>query len=177
MCLSGGLRADSLIEDAIEEARRLTQTARAELQRVRAKIGQLDRTIASMTRLLADPEIEGAAKRAVSRQVGELEVERERLQQTLAELAAEATDHTARLAAAVRQALAEAQESLATVATPTEMRDFIERYVGPMVLKPNGQIVRKETEPAGETTTAPAGAGAVKRLIAGAGFEPATSRL
>jgi len=29
--------------------------------------------------------------------------------------------------------------------TPTEMRDFIETYVGPMVLKTDGEIERKET--------------------------------
>ena len=29
--------------------------------------------------------------------------------------------------------------------TPTETRDFIERYVGPMVLKPDGDVERKET--------------------------------
>jgi len=151
--------ADSLIEDAIEEARKLTQSNRGELQRVRAKIGELDKKIGSMTRLLVDPDIDATAKRAVSRQVGELEAERERLQQTVAELASDANDNTGRLAGAVRQALAEAQESLATVATPTEMRDFIEQYVGPMVLKPSGNIARKHT--------APAEAEAVKRSIAG----------
>jgi len=84
------------------------------------------------------------------------------------------TGKKARPASAVRQALAKAQESLATVATPTEMRDFIEQYVGPMVLTPDGEIVRKGSE----NNTAPAEAGAVvKRSIAGAGFEPATSRL
>ena len=121
--------------------------------------------------------IDVTAKRAVSRQVGELEAERERLQQAVAELANDANDNTGRLAGAVRQALAEAQESLATVATPTEMRDFLERYVGRMVLKPNGDIGRKETAPPAETQTAPAEAGAVKRSIAGAGLEPATSGL
>ncbi len=160
--------ADALIEDAIEEARKLTQSSRGELQRVRAQIGQLDKKIGSMTRLLVDPDIDATAKRAVSRQVGELEAERERLQQTVAELAADAHDHTGRLAEAVRQALTEAQQSLATVATPTEMRDFLERYVGPMVLKPSGDIGRKEPPPPAETQTAPAEAGAVKRSIAGA---------
>lgn len=95
----------------------------------------------------------------------------------MAELAADAHDHTGRLAGAVRQALAEAEESLATVVTPTETRDFLERYVGPMVLKPSGDIGRKETDPPAETQTAPAEAEAVKRSIAGAGLEPATSGL
>lgn len=95
-----------------------------------------------------DPDIEPAAKKAVSRQVGELESEHERLQEALPELADDANDNTARLAGAVSQALAEAQESLAAVATPTEMRDFIEQYVGPMVLTPDGEIARKPTAPA-----------------------------
>ncbi len=120
-----------------------------------------------MTRLLVDSDIDAATKRAVSRQVGELEAQRERLQQAVAELAGDANDNLGRLAGAVRQALTEAQESLATVATPTEMRDFIEQYVGPMVLKPSGDIARKSLEPPAETPTAPAEAGAVKRSIEG----------
>jgi len=60
------------------------------------------------------------------------------------------------------------------VATPTEMRDFIEQYVGPMVLRPDGEIERKDAETPAETQTAPAEAGAVKRSIAGVGFEPTT---
>jgi DNA invertase Pin-like site-specific DNA recombinase/cell division septum initiation protein DivIVA len=161
--------ADSIIEDAIEEARKLLNSNRGELQRAKAKIGELDRKIGSMTRLLVDPDIDAKAKKAVSRQVGELESERERLQQRVAELDDDANDNTARLASAVRQALAEAQESLAAASTPTELRDFIETYVGPMVLKPDGEIERKETASEAEAV--------VKRSLAGAGFEPATRRL
>ncbi|HPP28892.1 MAG TPA: recombinase family protein [Phycisphaerae bacterium] len=169
--------ADSIIEDAIEEARKLVQSNRDQLQRVRGQIGELDKRIGSMTRLLVDPDIDATAKRAVSRQVGELEAQRERLQNAMAELASDANDNTARLAAAVRQALTEAQESLATVATPTEMRDFIEQFVGPMVLTADGEIVRKDaSEPAGNDK-APAEAEALKRSIAGTGLEPVTSRL
>ncbi len=166
--------ADSIIEDAIEEARKLMQSNRGELQRVRARIADLDKKIASMTRLLVDPDIDATAKRAVSRQMGEMETERERLQGAVAELATDANENTARLASAVRQALAEAEESLETVATPTEMRDFIEQYVGPMELTETGEVVRRNPE----TETAPAEAEAVvKRSIAGGGFEPPTSGL
>ena len=89
-----------------------------------------------------------------------------------------ANDSTGRLASAVRQALAEAQESLAAASTPMEMREFVETYVGPMVLKPDGNIQRKETPPAEAEAvrdrsptgqeTEPLHAGRVKRLIAGA---------
>jgi len=132
-----------------------------ELDSTTLKDGELDRKIGSMTRLLVDPDIDATAKRAVSRQVGELEAQRERLQDAVAQLANEANDNTARLAGAVRQALAEAQESLAAVATPAEMRDFIEQYVGPMVLKPDGEIERRDAE----NDTTPAEAEVVKRSI------------
>jgi len=47
------------------------------------------------------------------------------------------------------------------------MRDLIEKYVGPMILQPDGRITGR--------TPAPEEAGAgVKGSIAGAGFEPAT---
>ena len=46
------------------------------------------------------------------------------------------------------------------------MRDFIKQYVGPMVLKPDVEIVRREAETPAETNTAPAKAEAVKRSIA-----------
>ena len=50
---------------------------------------------------------------------------------------------------------------MGTVAsTPTEMRDFIETYVGPMVLKTDGEIERKESAPGSEAD--------VKRSLAGA---------
>ena len=59
------------------------QSNRGELQRIRAKIGELARKIGSLTGLLVDPDIDAMAKRAVSRQVGEL--------------ADDANDNTARL--------------------------------------------------------------------------------
>ena len=80
----------------------------------------------------------------------------------------------------------QAQESLATTSTPTEMGDFAETYVGLMVLKPDREIVRKQDagEAGGLPEPLPTGpekeplhAGRVKRSIAGVGFEPTTSGL
>ncbi|GMV98284.1 MAG: hypothetical protein AMXMBFR83_26360 [Phycisphaerae bacterium] len=162
--------ADSIIRAAVEEARQLTSANRSEMQRLRSQIADLDRRIGAMTRLLVDPDIEPSAKKAVSRQMGELETERERLQKVVAELAQQANDNTARLAAAVRAALDEARASLAAAATPEELRDFVEKYVGPMVLKADGTIDKK-------TPTPDAAEVGVIRSIAGTGLEPVTSRL
>jgi len=81
-------------------------------------LAEADKKIGSLTRLLCDPDIDAAAKKAISRQLGEQEAERERLQKATSELAEEANDGTERLAAAVRQALDEAKESLASAARP-----------------------------------------------------------
>ena len=49
---------------------------------------------------------------------------------------------TEKLAAAVRQALAEAKESLANVATPGQLNEFMREFVGPMVVREDGSIAR-----------------------------------
>ena len=90
-----------------------------------------------------DPEIAPPAKKAVSRQLGEREAERERLQQAMSDLAERANDTAGRLAGAVRQALTEARKSPDAAATSAQMREFVERWVGPMVLQPDGTIAQK----------------------------------
>ncbi len=59
-------------------------------------LADLDKRIGPMTRLLTDPDIDVGAKKAISRQVGEMEVERERLQQVMSRLADQANDNTDR---------------------------------------------------------------------------------
>jgi hypothetical protein len=95
--------------------------------------------------LLTDPDIDRGAKKAISRQLGEHEAERDRLQQAPSELAEQANENTGRLAYAVRQALAEARESLDAAATSAQLREFVERWVGPMVLQPDGTIAQKQS--------------------------------
>jgi len=136
---------DSIIEDAIEEARKLLDSNRDEAKRIRGQLAEADRKIGSLTRLLMDPDIGMAAKKAISRQLGEEEADRDRLQQAISELADRANDSTGRLAGAVRQALVEARQSLDAVATGVELRDFVERWVAPMVLRQDGSIAQRES--------------------------------
>ena len=65
----------------------------------------------------------------------------------------------------VRHALDEARESLASAATNSGLREFVERLAGPMVLRGDGTVAQKE--PAAEE----AGDG-VKELVAGARYVP-----
>ena len=158
---------DFIIREATKEAKRLLKENRREVQRVRSQLDQVEAEIDSLMRLLRDKDIDAMAKRVVSRQLGEQETERERLQGVFSALAEQANENTERLADAVRQALDEAQESLADAATNAELREFMERWVGPMVLREDGTVAQKE--PAAEDSEA-----GVKGLVAGAGFEPAT---
>jgi hypothetical protein len=56
----------------------------------------------------------------------------------------------------------EARESLASAATTAELREFVARWVGPMVLRPDGTVVERTlaTEDTSEAS--------VKGLVAGA---------
>jgi len=156
--------ADSLIQEATEEAQRLMRKNRGEVRRIGGQLAEIEKNVGSLTRLLCDPDIDAAAKKAISRQLGEQEAQRERLQKATSGLAEEANDGTERLAAAVRQALDEAKESLAAAATTAELREFVDRWVGPMTLKADGTVVERAlaTEDASEAS--------VKGLVAGAGF-------
>ena len=77
------------------------------------------------------------------------------------------TDAT-RLAEAVRESLAEIRVSLVGQ-DPTKLHELIEGFVGPMILLPDGTVAQKDVAPEGK----PSGASDT-RLVAGAGFEPAT---
>jgi len=163
--------ADAIIEDAVDEARKMLGKTREDAQQIRVQLAELDRKVTAMTRLLIDPNIETLAKKAVSRQLGELETERERLQKTLVETSERAGDDAEHLADAIRQAMKEARECLGSVATSSELREFVDRWVGPVVLRPDGSVVQRTlaTEEDSEAS--------VKGLVAGVGFEPTTSGL
>ncbi len=103
---------ESLVEDAVEEAQKNLDFNRGQVTRIRAEIKELDATIGRLTRLLTDPDIDLIAKKAISRQLGEMETKREALQQALARTAESANDDMDEFIHAVRQAVLEAKESL-----------------------------------------------------------------
>ena len=163
--------ADAIIEEAVEEARKILGKTREDAQQIRAQLAELDRKASAMMRLLIDPDIETLAKKAVFRQLGELEMERERLQKILVQTSERAGDDAEHLADAIRQAMKEARECLGSVATSSELREFVDRWVGPVVLQADGGVVQRTlaTEDGSEAS--------VKGLVAGVGFEPTTSGL
>ncbi|HDZ20163.1 MAG TPA: hypothetical protein ENH80_00630 [Phycisphaerae bacterium] len=161
---------ETLIAEAMCEAEGLLASNRGEGGRLKRELTQIDREIATLTERLIDPVIEDGAKSALSRELATRELARERLQAALSQLAERAGAGTDRLIAAVRKALKEAREGLENIATPAQLHDLVEHFVGPMILRRDGTIAPTETAPADAEADVPSN-------IAGAGFEPATSGL
>ena len=166
--------AESLVEAALKEAEEAVSSRRGEAERVRAEVARLADENERLVRLLLDPDIDQGTKKVISRQIADAEAKREDLQEAVERLDVQATGQTEKMAGAVRRALAEARESLAAVAAPAELHRFVEDFVGPMIVQPDGTIAPRFPE----TQTASAGAEAVAiGNVAGGGFEPPTSGL
>ena len=133
--------ADGIIAEALAEAERMVGSSREESARVKAQLADIDRQIGALTRLLIDPELDGAAKKALGRQMGELETQREGLHGAVAEMLDEAHGTTEGLAHQVRQAFAEARGAFDAIATPLEIHEFVEQVVGPLTLRHDGTVV------------------------------------
>jgi DNA invertase Pin-like site-specific DNA recombinase len=133
--------AEGVIEEATALAERELDSSKAEANRIKSQLGELDSEIASLTRLLTDPQMEAGARKAVIRQIGGLESRRERLHDASAAVLDGAGKTIGRVKQAVKQAFAEAKESLATLATPLELHEFIEEFVGPLTLRRDGTVV------------------------------------
>ena len=133
--------AEGIIAEATAEAERMVNSNRQEVARVKTQLAEIDRDIAGLTRLLVDRDMDALAKKAVIRQMGELETRREQLHGAVAALADNAEGTVDRLAQAVRQAFREARESFGSIATPLEMHEFVEQVVGPLTLRRDGTVV------------------------------------
>ena len=136
---------DFIIKEVVAEAKKLMGANRQELGRVRSQIAAIDTELELLAKRLMDPDLtEPATKRLLSKQVADKSEQRERLEERLANLADEANDNTEHLADAVRQAIAEMKESLANVASDSEFNQFVQNFVGHIVIDENGSIQPKE---------------------------------
>lgn len=116
-------------------------SSREESARVKSQLAEIDKEIAGLTRLMVDPDMEAPARKALIRQMSELETRREGLHGAVGEMLEDANDTIGGLAEAVQQAFAEARESFAAIATPLEMHEFVAQVVGPLTLQRDGTVV------------------------------------
>jgi len=132
---------EAIIAEATAEAQRMMNSSKAEAERIENQLQELDGEIASLTRLLLDPDMEARARKAIIRQLGALEARRDRLHDASAALLDRAGQAVDQVGEAVRRAFREAKESLADVATPLELHEFLEEFVGPITLRRDGTVV------------------------------------
>lgn len=160
---------DGVLDEVMAMSQEALEANRNESSRLKGGIAESDKLIAGFTRLLVDPDIEAGAKKAIARQLSEEEAKRDGLRQALDALAVQSVADMDDLMADCRQAFLEAKANFASLMTPTQMNRFVADVIGPMAVLPDGRIAQKE---AVLTAEAMRTAG-----IAGAGLEPATSRL
>jgi DNA invertase Pin-like site-specific DNA recombinase len=136
---------EAIVEEAVAEARKLAGANRDELRRARDSIAAINVELDRLAARLIDPDLsEPATKRLLSKYVAEKTAERERLEARQVEMADDANDNADRLADAVRQAVAEMKQSLARVASDSELNQFVRDFVGEMVVEADGSIRPKE---------------------------------
>jgi site-specific DNA recombinase len=165
---------ESLIAEAVKEAQKQLDFNRGQVNRIQSDVKELDQSIARLTRLLTDSDVDPIAKRAISRQLGDTETKRESLQQAMTRAAQASNDDLDEFIHSVRQAIGEVKEALTDAISPAKLNRFVEDWIGPIRVDYDGSL-----HPLGlETAQAPDESGAcVTSNIAGGGFEPPTSGL
>lgn len=163
-----------LVEEAVKEAQKRLDFNRGQVSRIQADVKELDLSISRLTRLLTDDDIDLVAKRAISRQLGDAETKRDALQQAMMRTAQSANDNMDEFIHDVRQAISEVKDSLTDAVTPAKLNRFVEDWIGPIRVDADGSLHPLSLE---TTTASDESEAVVTSNIAGAGFEPTTSRL
>lgn len=135
---------EGLIDEAMTETRRLVDINTQRLNAATKRRGTLTTEIDKLGQHLLDGEFDAVGMRALRRQISKREAEIEEIDREIEIIASESTITADRLEQAVRQAFDEVRESLADVTTPEQMRQFMARFVGPMILTADARIIRDD---------------------------------
>ncbi|MBW7904810.1 MAG: recombinase zinc beta ribbon domain-containing protein [Phycisphaerae bacterium] len=136
---------DGVLDEVAAMAGEALEANRSETARLKSEIAEADKYVGNLTRLLADPDIEAGAKKAVARQLAEQDAKREELRQALEAVAVQAALDMDDLMHDCRQAFLEAKANFAGLMTPAQVNRFVAEVVGPMTVLPDGRIVQRET--------------------------------
>jgi hypothetical protein len=146
---------EKIVARAIEIATEAVRSNRDDADRIKRDIMVIEEEQGRMIELLMDRAIADTAKVAISRKMSEAEAARTRLQSSLDDLRQESNLNTDEMSRIVRETFYEARANLAAVATPQELNAFIDRFIGPITISPDGTIRQKKlpaTEVAGRTS-------------------------
>lgn len=145
---------DGVLDEVAAMAGEALEANRSETTRLKGEIAEADKYVGNLTRLLADPDIEAGAKKAIARQLAEHEGKREELRQSLEAVAVQSVADMDDLMADCRQAFLEAKTNFAGLMTPAQINRFIAEVVGPMTVLPDGRVVQKEAATTGKVVAA-----------------------
>lgn len=138
---------DALFSRVLKIAQATLSAVHADGAQLRTRAAELDREIGKLIRVLADPDIDQVAKRAVSRELSALEVQRDELRGSLNRLAESAAGDAEDLASACREAIERARVDCGRVGTTAQLNRYIAEKFGAFELRPDGSVVQKEQCP------------------------------
>jgi hypothetical protein len=133
---------EDLIAPIMAETRKLVNTNESTLKTAKAQATKLEDEIERLSAVVADKETPALAKRALEEQIAKRFSTLEQTREQVAAVAESSTISAAALEKAVRQAFTEAREDLRTCNTVPQLREFISRHVGPMLLTAEGTVVQ-----------------------------------
>lgn len=137
---------EDLIEPIMAETRKLVETNQSALKAAKAEAAKLEGEIHRFSALLLDPDMDDLAKRALGREMSNREALLEQMREQIAEIADSSTTNAADLERAVRQAFEEAKADLTKANTIPQLREFIAKHVGPMLLTGDRTIIQAPRE-------------------------------
>lgn len=132
---------EGMVQDALAVAQAATALNRQDADRVQGQLRELNAKISILMESLADPEMDLVAKRAIGRQVGELEAKRTDLDEAVHRLLDKANDDADALGKIIRSKLEAAKDRWETLAGPAHLNGLIAEFVGPSLVSPEGLLL------------------------------------
>ena len=165
---------EAIVRDAIKQAEQRTNHQRRQAETIRIAITDIDRKSAKMAEALVGVLDEPLAKKAMLRQMSDLEAKREQLETAAAKAESDKGKPAEQLAEDVREAVAEVCSEMTKPISGPRLHAFVEKMIGPIRLNPDGTLTPVSLEMAKASGGPEANA---TGYVAGGGFEPPTSGL
>ena len=137
---------EDLVKPIMAETRKLVETNQSALKSAKVQATRLEGEIERLTATVADPDTPDAAKRALSEQISKRFSALEQARKQIGEIAESSTMNAADLERAVRHAFEEAKADLTKANTIPQLREFIAKHVGPMLLTADKAIIQAPQE-------------------------------
>lgn len=160
---------DRIIERALEVATEAAKANRADANRIKGQLAEVEQEQATLIERLMDKAIPASAKEALGRKLAEVEERRNMLLAGIDGLREQATTDLEGLAECIRESIKEAREALGSGTTPERFNRIVDKYFGPMEIQADGTLRQKQLPPANAE-------GNLQSYIAGACFETLQSK-